>query len=268
MNLRTRRDVYNLSYNVRTEEISKTAQLLSSITGVKISPNKSVIGRNAFAHESGIHQHGVMANAKTYEIMTPESVGVKKTALVLGKHSGQHAFGQRLADLGYGDLDKGTVDKLFAEFKALADRKKTMEDRDILALVEAETGRVAGENDWKLVNYVVSSSNKMFSTACGTLSRGGKETTESRSVATRSARCPSRSRTQAARIAEGGCRRTSSRVLSSRRSTPSTGCSTAPPPPSVRAPPRPSSTPTRTTTSSADERTDSRAYGRQVMERC
>lgn len=179
MNLRTRRDVYNLAYNVRTEEISKTAQLLSSITGVKISPNKSVIGRNAFAHESGIHQHGVMANAKTYEIMTPESVGVKKTALVLGKHSGQHAFGQRLADLGYGDLDKGTVDKLFAEFKVLADRKKTMEDRDILALVEAETGRVAGENDWKLVNYVVSSSNKMFSTACVTLSRGGKETTES-----------------------------------------------------------------------------------------
>lgn len=178
MNLRTRHDAYGLGYQIKTEEIAKTAQLLSKITGVKISPSKSIVGANAFAHESGIHQHGVMANVKTYEIMTPESVGVKKTALVLGKHSGQHAFAQRLAELGY-ELDKAAEDKLFAEFKVLADRKKTIEDRDLVALVETAQGRVAGANDWKLKNYVITSGNEMYSTACVTLVRGGKTVTES-----------------------------------------------------------------------------------------
>lgn len=178
MNLRTRNDAYGIGYNVHTEEIAKTAQLLSQITGVKIFPSKSIVGKNAFAHESGIHQHGVMANVKTYEIMTPESVGVKKNALVLGKHSGQHAFSQRLVDLGY-TIDKHLEDKLFAEFKLLADRKKTIEDRDIIALIDAAAGRKTDENDWKLDNYVVSSSNKMFSTACVTLVKNGKQYSES-----------------------------------------------------------------------------------------
>ena len=178
MNLRTRHDAYGIGYNIKTEEIAKTAQLLSKITGVKIAPNKSIVGQNAFAHESGIHQHGVMANVKTYEIMTPESVGVKKTALVLGKHSGQHAFSQRLADLGI-SVAKDVEDKLFAEFKVLADRKKTIEDRDIIALVDAANGHAAGANDFTLKNYVVSSGNKMYSTACVTLEKGGKEYTES-----------------------------------------------------------------------------------------
>ncbi|MCR5413869.1 MAG: 2-isopropylmalate synthase [Kiritimatiellae bacterium] len=178
MSLRTRRDCYDLDYAIDTKEIAKTAQLLSSITGVKIAPNKPIVGRNAFAHESGIHQHGVMADAKTYEIMTPESVGVKKTALVLGKHSGQHAFSQRLRDLGY-SLAKDAEDRLFASFKVLADRKKTIEDRDLVALVDMATGHAAGENDWRLDNYVVSSSNKMFSTACVTLVKAGKTATES-----------------------------------------------------------------------------------------
>ena len=178
MNLRTRRDIYHVDYNIRTEEIAKTAKLLSTITGVKIAPNKSIVGANAFAHESGIHQHGVMANVETYEIMTPESVGLKKTELVLGKHSGQHAFAQRLVALGY-TLDKTMEDELFAEFKKLADRKKTIEDRDLVALVDAATGHVAGANDWKLVNYVVSCSNKMFSTASVTLVKNEKEVTES-----------------------------------------------------------------------------------------
>ena len=178
MNLRTRQDAYGIGYNIRTEEIAKTAQLLSSITGVKIAPNKSIVGQNAFAHESGIHQHGVMANVKTYEIMTPESVGVKKQALVLGKHSGQHAFSQRLVELGY-TLEKALEDKLFAEFKVLADRKKTIEDRDLVALVEAAQGREITERDWKLKNYVITSGNEMYSTACVTLVRGGEEVTES-----------------------------------------------------------------------------------------
>lgn len=178
MNLRTRHDAYGIDYNIITEEISKTAQLLSQITGVKIFPSKSIVGKNAFAHESGIHQHGVMANAKTYEIMTPESVGVKKQALVLGKHSGQHAFSQRLVELGY-TLEKSVEDALFAEFKLLADRKKTIEDRDLIALVEAFTGHVKSDLDWKLKNYVITSGNEMYSTACVTLVRNGEEVTES-----------------------------------------------------------------------------------------
>ena len=178
MNLRTRRDAYGIDYQIKTEEIAKAAQLLSSITGVKIAPNKSIVGANAFAHESGIHQHGVMANVKTYEIMTPESVGVKKTALVLGKHSGQHAFSQRLQELGY-SIAKDLEDKLFASFKVLADRKKTIEDRDIVALVETAQGRAIGANDWKLRNYVITSGNDMYSTACVTLVRNGKDVTDS-----------------------------------------------------------------------------------------
>ena len=122
MGLRTRHDYYGgLSYGIRTEEISRTAHLLSRITGVKIAPNKAIVGANAFAHESGIHQHGVMADAKTYEIMTPESVGAKQTELVLGKHSGRHAFAARLRALGY-DLSPEREEELFADFKALADR--------------------------------------------------------------------------------------------------------------------------------------------------
>ena len=178
MNLRTRADVYGLEYGIRTEEIVRTANLLQTITGVKIAPNKSIVGANAFAHESGIHQHGVMANVKTYEIMTPESVGMKKTELVLGKHSGRHAFAQRLAQLGY-TLDDALEARLFADFKVLADRKKRVEDRDLIALVEVATGHAPGENDWALKNYVVSSGNRMYSTACVTLTRNGKDVTES-----------------------------------------------------------------------------------------
>ncbi len=175
MGLRTRHDYYDdLKYGIHTEEIAKTAQLLSRITGVKIAPNKAVVGANAFAHESGIHQHGVMANTKTYEIMTPESVGVKQTELVLGKHSGQHAFSARMKDLGY-SLDEQNLARLFAEFKKLADRKKTVTDRDLVALVEA-TAPVASdpEKQYVLESFVVNSGNKMNSTACVTLRRGKK----------------------------------------------------------------------------------------------
>ncbi len=178
MNLRTRADAYGFTHNIKTEEIVRTAKLLETITGVKVAPGKAIVGRNAFAHESGIHQHGVLADARTYEIMTPESVGVKKTALVLGKHSGKHAFFARLAELGH-TLAPETAERLFADFKVLADRKKRIEDRDIDALVEAATGHAESANDWKLVNYVVSSGKETLSTACVTLTRGGKKTTES-----------------------------------------------------------------------------------------
>ena len=134
MGLKTRGDYYGLEHGIRTEEIGRTARLLSTITGVKMFPSKSIVGANAFAHESGIHQHGVLKNASTYEIMTPESVGVKKTELVLGKHSGRHAFSERLKLLGY-SLPEERTDELFAQFKHLADRKKKILDRDIAETV-------------------------------------------------------------------------------------------------------------------------------------
>lgn len=178
MGLRTRHDFYgDLVHNIRTPELARTARLLSSITGVKIAPNKAIVGANAFAHESGIHQHGMMANTKTYEIMTPESVGVQQTSLVLGKHSGRHAFEQRLEELGY-KLDAARVDRLFADFKTVADRKKTVEDRDLMALVENTSAVVDPEKQWVLDSFVVNSGNRMSATASVTLRRGKKKVQE------------------------------------------------------------------------------------------
>lgn len=171
MAIRTRNDDYPFSYQVRTEEISRSSRLLSQITGVKPNPSKAIVGANAFAHESGIHQHGMMANSLTYEIMTPESVGVMTTSLVLGKHSGQHAFEKRLVDLGYA-LGKEEVKTLFSEFKNLADRKKTITDRDLIALVE--TSSQSSPVIWELERFVVNSGNLMTSTACVTLRKGEK----------------------------------------------------------------------------------------------
>ncbi len=171
MAIRTRNDDYPFSYQVRTEEISRSSRLLSQITGVKPNPSKAIVGANAFAHESGIHQHGIMANSLTYEIMTPESVGVMTTSLVLGKHSGQHAFEKRLVDLGY-TLNKEEVKTLFEEFKNLADRKKTITDRDLIALVEISSQ--SSPVIWELERFVVNSGNLMTSTACVTLRKDGK----------------------------------------------------------------------------------------------
>ena len=173
MGLHTRRDAYGgLATRIRTEEIARSAHLLSTITGVRIAPGKAIIGANAFAHESGIHQHGVMSKAETYEIMTPASVGMKQTELVLGKHSGQHALETRLKDLGY-DLDEGRMADVFAAFKALADRKKQITDRDLAALAESRVAaRSANAKEWKLDSFVVNSGNHMSATAQIALVRG------------------------------------------------------------------------------------------------
>ena len=173
MGLRTRRDAYGgLATRIRTEEIARSAHLLSTITGVRIAPGKAIIGANAFTHESGIHQHGVMSKAETYEIMTPASVGMKQTELVLGKHSGQHALETRLKDLGY-DLDEGRMADVFAAFKALADRKKQITDRDLAALAESRVAtRSANAKEWKLDSFVVNSGNHMSATAQIALVRG------------------------------------------------------------------------------------------------
>lgn len=172
MAIRTRGDLYDFDYNLKTEELYKTSRLLTNITGISVAPNKAVVGNNAFAHESGIHQHGMMANARTYEIMTPESIGRKKTMMVLGKHSGQHAFTKRMEDLGY-TLSKEMASKLFADFKNIADKKKEISDRDLIALMES--GTHAAPQIFELTNFVVNSGNQMTATACVTLSRDEKK---------------------------------------------------------------------------------------------
>ncbi|OQA92812.1 MAG: 2-isopropylmalate synthase [Elusimicrobia bacterium ADurb.Bin231] len=140
MILKTRKPFFRLDTGIRTIEISKTSRLVSSLTGVPIQPNKAIVGKNAFAHEAGIHQHGMLAKSLTYEIMTPVSIGLKESTLVLGKHSGRHAFESRLAQIGM-KLSKDDLEKAFAEFKVLADKKKEIYDEDIATLAENQLSR-------------------------------------------------------------------------------------------------------------------------------
>ena len=134
--LKTRHDYFDdLQVNIDTKQFTKVSKLVSRLTGVVVPPNKPIVGSNAFAHESGIHQHGMMSNPETYEIMTPESVGAEKTDLVLGKHSGRHAFADHLAKLGFQSFTEEKINDLFGKFKELADRKKQVYDDDIVALV-------------------------------------------------------------------------------------------------------------------------------------
>ncbi|ADU65051.1 2-isopropylmalate synthase [Desulfurispirillum indicum] len=130
MALKTRANYFGAHTDIVTEEIYRSSKLLSSIIGVEVQPNKAIVGKNAFAHEAGIHQHGMLSDKRTYEIMTPESIGLSKTELVLGKHSGRHAFKARLEELGY-SLNPESLETAFEKFKALADRKKEIFDEDL-----------------------------------------------------------------------------------------------------------------------------------------
>jgi 2-isopropylmalate synthase len=141
MALRTRRDAYGVRTGVDATKLYRTSRLLTAITGVAVQPNKAVVGENAFAHEAGIHQHGVLVNRATYEIMKPEDIGLPTNRLVLGKHSGRHAFRKALEDHGV-RLDDGALSRAFVRFKALADRKKQVAIEDILALVDEEVRAV------------------------------------------------------------------------------------------------------------------------------
>ena len=141
MSIHTRSSFLDLCTRINTSEIYPTSRLVSMITGIIVQPNKAVVGANAFAHEAGIHQDGVLKNRMTYEIMEPATVGLDTNRLVLGKHSGRHAFRQRLNDLGY-DLEKKEVDRLFGKFKELADKRKELLDEDIEALVAEEILRI------------------------------------------------------------------------------------------------------------------------------
>jgi 2-isopropylmalate synthase len=135
MGLRTRQDRMPFVTGVRTENIMRASRLVSAITGFVVQPNKAIVGANAFAHESGIHQDGMLKHAGTYEIMTPESVGLSTSKLVLGKHSGRHAFREKLKELNY-ELGDNALNEAFDRFKELADRKKEVFDEDLIALVD------------------------------------------------------------------------------------------------------------------------------------
>ena len=173
MALRVRREHFGLETGVRTEQIAATSQLLSSTTGVWPQPNKAVVGRNAFAHEAGIHQHGVLSNPLTYEIMTPASVGVRESSLVLGKHSGKHAVESRLSSLGV-RLDPEEVEAVTARVKELADKKKFIYDEDLLALVSSAPERRA-----RLVRYQSLSGNEILPTATVEVEVDGERRTAS-----------------------------------------------------------------------------------------
>jgi 2-isopropylmalate synthase len=134
MALRTRADHFHLRTGVRTQQLCNASQVVSAASGFVVARNKAVVGRNAFAHEAGIHQHGVMSNALTYEIMRPEDVGCESTQLVFGKHSGRHLMRHRLEKLGY-RLDEAQLERAFVEVKKLADRKKEVHDADLESVV-------------------------------------------------------------------------------------------------------------------------------------
>jgi 2-isopropylmalate synthase len=137
MAIKTRNDILPYWTNIDTTMLTRASKLVSAATSFPVQYNKAIVGRNAFAHESGIHQDGMLKHTQTYEIMTPESVGVKQTSLVMGKHSGRHAFVHKLEELGY-KLGSNQVEDAFVRFKALADRKKQIYDEDIEALVDEE----------------------------------------------------------------------------------------------------------------------------------
>jgi len=136
MAMKTRNDLMPFKTGINTKLLSKASKVVSNATGFPVQFNKAIVGKNAFAHESGIHQDGMLKNRNTYEIMTPESVGVKQTSLVMGKHSGRHAFKDKLTDLGYVGITDDIIQIAFGKFKVLADKKKHVYDEDIAALVD------------------------------------------------------------------------------------------------------------------------------------
>ena len=171
MGLNTRKDFYHLTHGLDISQIYRTSRMVESIAGVDLPPNKAVVGGNAFKHESGIHQHGVLENAQTYEIMTPESIGLVQNNIVLGKHSGRHAFAERLKELGYSVTDE-QLNALFVSFKELADRKKDINDRDIEALVGGNMH--VQERAYELESFQIQTGNKMQSIASVCLKHDGE----------------------------------------------------------------------------------------------
>ncbi len=170
MIMRTRRDILPYRTNIITEQLTPASRLLTNITGISVQPNKAVVGANAFAHEAGIHQHGMLMDKSTYEIMTPESVGLTASALVLGKHSGRHAFKKRLEELGH-DLADDMLNRAFDRFKDLADLKKEVFDEDLDAIVTDESRE---EDKYKLEHITVTCGSFAVATATVQMEIDGK----------------------------------------------------------------------------------------------
>ncbi len=175
MALKTRKVLFGVDTKVITEQIYPTSRLLSQITGISIPINKPIVGDNAFAHEAGIHQDGILKEKITYEIMTPETIGISGNRLVMGKHSGRHAFDERLKEMGF-NLNKEDLNRAFLRFKELADKKKEVYDEDIEALVAEEVLRLPGRPDrFELLYLNVNSSSNAIPSATVKLRVDGEE---------------------------------------------------------------------------------------------
>lgn len=168
MAIRTRNDKAPFHNNIKTEMLTKASKTLSTTVGFNVQPNKAIVGANAFAHESGIHQDGMLKNAQTYEIMTPESVGLTKSELVLGKHSGRHALSDKIKELGY-DIGDNAFQDLFKRFKDLADKKKEIFDEDIIALIDDEVGRDHEKIKFKSLQIVAGTTGPQTADLCVTI---------------------------------------------------------------------------------------------------
>jgi 2-isopropylmalate synthase len=154
MALKTRQDFYETEVDINTQEIYPTSKLVTTVTGVPVQPNKAIVGANAFAHESGIHQDGILKNRETYEIMKPEDIGLQKNRLVLGKHSGRHAIKTKLEELGY-VLNEEELQEFMEKFKALADKKKKVYDQDLHLLMQEENVETNSQELYQLQNLTI-----------------------------------------------------------------------------------------------------------------
>lgn len=172
MGLRTRRDCFKAVNNIITENIYQASMMVQRLTGVDVQHNKAIVGANAFAHESGIHQHGVLNFRETYEIMTPQSIGLKKNQLVLGKHSGHHAFIDKIKELGFENLGEEAINEAFRRFKELTDKKKEIFDEDIEAIMSHEI--LKNDEGYELQYFTIASDSKPSSTSRIVLSFMGK----------------------------------------------------------------------------------------------
>lgn len=177
MTIKTREKSLDMHTDIDSTKLWRTSTLVSSISGVFVQPNKAIVGKNAFAHESGIHQDGVLKEKSTYEIITPESVGkFSNNNIVLGKHSGRHAFDNYLKENGI-ELDKEALNEAFVKFKKMTDRKKHISSRDIDAIINNNISSI--EEFYKLVSFQISSGNKMISTTTIEVEKNGKIIMES-----------------------------------------------------------------------------------------
>jgi 2-isopropylmalate synthase len=171
MALKVRKDLVGFSTGVNTREITKASRLVSTVTGIAVQPNKAIVGANAFAHESGIHQDGVFKNRQTYEIMEPSDIGLNDNVIKLGRRSGRHALKKRLSQLG-AQLDDKQLDKAYEAFSALADRKKDIYDDDLLTLLSPPDD--SGKRDFKLTDLAVTAGTASGATARIVLEKDGK----------------------------------------------------------------------------------------------